>query len=350
MRTAPTRQALAPFPLRPVSDVLLVMNATATLLGRFLTVTTTAILLVIAKPAFMSHLPRPLVIPAKESASPVSVVHPADGVMADLPHPPNPDWRNPRTCIFAIGASAGNLCAVANAHSQEETLGSALVHPLAELLRHVHQTASSLNLDLTVAIQAKLELNSKKYPVDLCQGKAGKYTQYSNVTGVTASNQSTQQHVLGHHAAPLADLVHRLPDMAQEVAAFAEARHWTQFHTPRNLILALLGEVGELAELVQWKGDDIDDDGPTERRQSQAAVDGSFFSSAPRVPPLALTDAELDKLAQELADVSIYSLRIASVCQIVDPLCEALQEPRRVDKIAEDDAALQRVLAQDPSF
>ncbi len=32
-------------------------------------------------------------------------------------------------------------------------------------------------------------------------------------------------------------------------------RNWTQFHTPRNLVLALVGEVGELAELFQWRGE-----------------------------------------------------------------------------------------------
>lgn len=30
---------------------------------------------------------------------------------------------------------------------------------------------------------------------------------------------------------------------------FARQRDWDQFHTPRNLILALTGEVGELAEI-----------------------------------------------------------------------------------------------------
>lgn len=38
-------------------------------------------------------------------------------------------------------------------------------------------------------------------------------------------------------------------------AAFARARDWDQFHTPRNILLALTGEVGELAEIFQWKGE-----------------------------------------------------------------------------------------------
>ena len=34
--------------------------------------------------------------------------------------------------------------------------------------------------------------------------------------------------------------------------SFAAERDWEQFHTPKNLIMALTGEVGELAELFQW--------------------------------------------------------------------------------------------------
>ena len=39
------------------------------------------------------------------------------------------------------------------------------------------------------------------------------------------------------------------------IRAFVKERDWEQFHTPRNLVLALTGEVGELAELMQWKSD-----------------------------------------------------------------------------------------------
>jgi hypothetical protein len=30
---------------------------------------------------------------------------------------------------------------------------------------------------------------------------------------------------------------------------------YLQYHTPRNLVLALVGEVGELSEIFQWKGE-----------------------------------------------------------------------------------------------
>ncbi len=52
----------------------------------------------------------------------------------------------------------------------------------------------------------------------------------------------------------------------QEVAAFADARDWAQFHTVRNLLLALVSEVGELAEVVRWQGDTQPGIAP-ERRQ-----------------------------------------------------------------------------------
>lgn len=36
---------------------------------------------------------------------------------------------------------------------------------------------------------------------------------------------------------------------------FVDERDWHKFHKPRNLILALTGEVGELAEIFQWRGE-----------------------------------------------------------------------------------------------
>ena len=46
-----------------------------------------------------------------------------------------------------------------------------------------------------------------------------------------------------------------LQSLRELQAAFARARDWDQFHTPRNILLALTGEVGELAEIFQWKGE-----------------------------------------------------------------------------------------------
>lgn len=50
-----------------------------------------------------------------------------------------------------------------------------------------------------------------------------------------------------------------LNELQVRLRQFTDARDWEQFHTIRNLILALVGEVGELAESVQWLGE-IDKD------------------------------------------------------------------------------------------
>jgi dCTP diphosphatase len=73
--------------------------------------------------------------------------------------------------------------------------------------------------------------------------------------------------------------------LRQRLEAFASDREWDQFHSTRNLLLALVGEVGELSELLQWVGDD----GVHE-----------FLSSGGR-----------ERLGEELADVLIYVVRLA---------------------------------------
>ena len=46
-----------------------------------------------------------------------------------------------------------------------------------------------------------------------------------------------------------------LEEASERLKGFVAEREWTQFHTPRNLALALVGEVGEVAEIFQWKGE-----------------------------------------------------------------------------------------------
>lgn len=70
---------------------------------------------------------------------------------------------------------------------------------------------------------------------------------------------------------------------------FAIEREWERFHTPKNLVMALAGEVGELIEHFQWLEPD----------QS-----------------LALTDRQRELVALELADVYLYLLRLADVLEL----------------------------------
>ncbi|MEO3753105.1 nucleotide pyrophosphohydrolase [Streptomyces sp. B6B3] len=41
-------------------------------------------------------------------------------------------------------------------------------------------------------------------------------------------------------------------ELQDALAAFARERDWGPFHTPKNLAMALTGEVGELVEIFQW--------------------------------------------------------------------------------------------------
>lgn len=44
----------------------------------------------------------------------------------------------------------------------------------------------------------------------------------------------------------------RLESLRAQLAEFAAKRDWNQFHNPKNLAMAVAGEVGELVEHFQW--------------------------------------------------------------------------------------------------
>lgn len=82
-----------------------------------------------------------------------------------------------------------------------------------------------------------------------------------------------------------------LAAIVQRTRRFAIDRDWLQYHTPRNLALALMGEIGELAEIFQFLGDD----------DIQLSMD------------------QLDKIGQEIADITIYMCRLSDACNISLP-------------------------------
>lgn len=45
-------------------------------------------------------------------------------------------------------------------------------------------------------------------------------------------------------------------ELQQLLRDFSAERDWQRFNTPRNLALAMVGEVGEVAELLQWLTDE----------------------------------------------------------------------------------------------
>lgn len=83
-------------------------------------------------------------------------------------------------------------------------------------------------------------------------------------------------------------------ELSAQVAEFVAERDWEQFHNPKNLSMALAVEAGELMEIFQWL-------------------------TAEQAEPDNLSPDELQAIKNEVADVMIYTLRLAQVCDF-DPL------------------------------
>lgn len=75
-------------------------------------------------------------------------------------------------------------------------------------------------------------------------------------------------------------------DWQRELRVFAQERDWEQFHTPKNLAMALTAEAGELLEHFQWLS----------AEQSNA-----------------LNAEQRRAVGHEMADVFLYLLRMADV-------------------------------------
>jgi|SRR5690606_217752 len=76
----------------------------------------------------------------------------------------------------------------------------------------------------------------------------------------------------------------KLRDLQQQLRRFAADRDWDQFHSPKNLSMALAVEAAELVEQFQWL---------TEAQSAQLEPD------------------RRERVRMELADVFIYLLRLA---------------------------------------
>jgi|SRR5678815_1546601 dCTP diphosphatase len=79
--------------------------------------------------------------------------------------------------------------------------------------------------------------------------------------------------------------------LAEFLRAFAEERDWKQYHSPKNLVMALSGEVGELSEIFQWLTEDASKGASRDPSCAQAIKD-------------------------ELADVLIYLVRLSDVLDV----------------------------------
>jgi dCTP diphosphatase len=78
-------------------------------------------------------------------------------------------------------------------------------------------------------------------------------------------------------------------NLRARINAFVAERDWAQFHTPKNLAMAMIVEAAELVEQFQW-------DTPEESQK--------------------LTPEKREAVAHELADTFVYLLRLAEVLEI----------------------------------
>lgn len=90
---------------------------------------------------------------------------------------------------------------------------------------------------------------------------------------------------------PLTDATTPFGVLKKRILAFARERDWEQFHSPKNLSMALAAEAAELMEHFLWA--------------TPEASHGIANSDAKRV-----------KIEEELADVVIYALEFANITGI----------------------------------
>ena len=94
-----------------------------------------------------------------------------------------------------------------------------------------------------------------------------------------------------------------LADLAAKLRTFASERDWDQFHSPKNLVMALSVEVSELMEHFQWL---------TEEQSS------------------ALPPEKLQQVREEIGDVLIYLTRLADKLGV--DMLEAAAEKLEVNR------------------
>lgn len=106
-----------------------------------------------------------------------------------------------------------------------------------------------------------------------------------------------------------------LEEVRKYSSNFVAERQWNQFHTQTNLVMALSGECGELAEIFQWKG-------PISKENLS----------------IAFNEKEIIHIGEEVSDILIYSTRLCDICGIDLPIAirESMSAGSPVDRNAVD--------------
>jgi NTP pyrophosphatase (non-canonical NTP hydrolase) len=96
-----------------------------------------------------------------------------------------------------------------------------------------------------------------------------------------------------------------IEQLKSEIRAFADARDWEVFHTPKNLSMAVAGEAGELVAEFQWLTAD-------ESRKENLSAE------------------KIQDIKMEIADVALYLFRLADVLEV--DLAAVMREKIKVNE------------------
>lgn len=97
-----------------------------------------------------------------------------------------------------------------------------------------------------------------------------------------------------------------MDNLQNKLRVFAEERGWDNYHTPKNLVMALNGEIGELTEIFQWLSED------------ESKIEN-------------LSIKNIERTKEEIADVFLYLIRLSDKLNI--DLIEVANNKIEVNKI-----------------
>lgn len=97
-----------------------------------------------------------------------------------------------------------------------------------------------------------------------------------------------------------------MDNLQNKLRVFAEERDWDNYHTPKNLVMALSGEIGELTEIFQWLSED------------ESKIEN-------------LSIKNIERAKEEIADVFLYLIRLSDKLNI--DLIEVANDKIEVNKI-----------------
>jgi dCTP diphosphatase len=102
-----------------------------------------------------------------------------------------------------------------------------------------------------------------------------------------------------------------MEEAKKRIQEFAKDRDWDQFHSPKNLVMAMSVEVGELMEHFQWLTE-----------QQSADLDSEKFSA----------------VKDEMADIQVYLIRLAdklgvNILEAVEQKIQKNEQKYPADKV-----------------